>query len=78
MAIPHAVIFIGKTLDLRVVAEGVEKEEQLEVLGRCGCDEFQGYLISRPMNAADTRQFIARAMSAATRQGSLAKAAGGI
>ncbi|MBL8447227.1 MAG: EAL domain-containing protein [Zoogloeaceae bacterium] len=49
MAIPHAVIFLGKSLKLRIVAEGVEAASQFEVLRRCGCDEFQGYWISRPL-----------------------------
>jgi EAL domain-containing protein (putative c-di-GMP-specific phosphodiesterase class I) len=58
MAIPHAVIFLGKSLRLKVVAEGVERASQFDVLRRCGCDEFQGYWISRPMDAAQTRAFI--------------------
>jgi len=58
MAIPHAVIFLGKSLNLNVVAEGVELASQFDVLRRCGCDEFQGYWISRPMDATQTRAFI--------------------
>lgn len=40
-------------LSLKVVAEGVERPEQLEFLKAEGCDEVQGYLISRPVQAAD-------------------------
>jgi len=58
MTIPHAVIFIAKSLGLEVVAEGVELASQFDVLRRCGCDQFQGYWIARPMNAEQTRAFI--------------------
>ena len=49
MAIPHAIIFIGKALNLHIVAEGVETEPEKEILALCGCNEFQGYLFSRPL-----------------------------
>ena len=52
MAIPHAIIFLGKALNLHIVAEGVETEAEREILTVCGCHEFQGYLFSRPMQAA--------------------------
>jgi EAL domain-containing protein (putative c-di-GMP-specific phosphodiesterase class I) len=42
---------LGKSLELRVVAEGVEDDETLEDLGRLECDEVQGYLIGPPMTA---------------------------
>jgi len=58
MVIPHAVIFLGKSLQLSIVAEGVELAGQFEVLRRCGCDLFQGYWISRPLDATQTRAFI--------------------
>lgn len=51
MAITHAVAGLGRTLGLRVVAEGVEHVEELKVLQAIGCDEVQGYLISRPLPA---------------------------
>jgi len=40
-------------LDLRVVAEGVETEAQVELLRRLGCDLIQGHWVSRPMTAND-------------------------
>ena len=48
-AIVSAVIAMGKALNIRVVAEGVETTEQLQFLKEHGCHEFQGYLFSRPM-----------------------------
>lgn len=51
MAITRAVAGLGRTLGLRVVAEGVEHVEELKVLQAIGCDEVQGYFISRPLPA---------------------------
>jgi diguanylate cyclase (GGDEF)-like protein/PAS domain S-box-containing protein len=52
-AIVVAIIGLAHHLGLRVVAEGVETPAQLSFLRDHGCDEIQGYLISRPMPAAD-------------------------
>jgi len=51
-AIVSVVIAMGKALNIRVVAEGVETQEQLNFLTDHGCYEFQGYLFSRPMVAS--------------------------
>jgi diguanylate cyclase (GGDEF)-like protein/PAS domain S-box-containing protein len=51
-AIVGAVIDMGKNLHQRVVAEGVEDEEQLAFLKAHECNEAQGYLFSRPLDAA--------------------------
>jgi diguanylate cyclase (GGDEF)-like protein/PAS domain S-box-containing protein len=48
-AITAAVVSIGHHMQLRVVAEGVETAEQLDILQSMGCDEYQGYLFSRPL-----------------------------
>ena len=46
LAITKAIIALGHSLDLKVVAEGVESTTQLEILRRYHCDEFQGFLFS--------------------------------
>ena len=50
-AITRAIIAMAHGLSLKVVAEGVEHQEQLEFLKAERCDEVQGYLISRPVEA---------------------------
>ena len=50
-AIAAAIITMGKSLDLTVVAEGVETRDQLDFLRAHGCDEFQGYYAHKPMPA---------------------------
>ena len=51
-AIVSAVVGIARALKLRVIAEGVETEDQLSFLRRRNCDAAQGYLFSRPVSAA--------------------------
>jgi len=48
-----AVIQMGKSLKMRVVAEGVETKDQVLVLREMSCAEAQGYYFGRPMNASD-------------------------
>lgn len=52
-AITSAIISMAQKLKLRVVAEGVETSEQMEFLRAQGCNEIQGYLLSRPLPAAE-------------------------
>ena len=47
-AITAAIIAMAHSLNLKVLAEGVETEAQLEFLRRCGCEEVQGYYFNRP------------------------------
>ena len=51
-SIALTVVQIAHTLDLRVVAEGVETEAQRDRLVEMGCDELQGYLFAKPMSPA--------------------------
>ncbi len=44
-----SIIGIAKSFDLKVVAEGVETEDQLSAIGKMDCDVLQGYLLSRPI-----------------------------
>jgi diguanylate cyclase (GGDEF)-like protein len=52
-AIAEAVVLLAHSLNLSVVAEGVETEEQLEFFRRLGCDHIQGYLFSAPVSAVE-------------------------
>jgi len=52
-AIAASVILLAHSMNLKVVAEGVETEEQLEVLRQQGCDYVQGFLFSRPIAAEE-------------------------
>ncbi|MDP1680424.1 MAG: EAL domain-containing protein [Burkholderiales bacterium] len=56
-AIVTAIIAMAHSLNIKVVAEGVETEQQLKFLRSRGCDEYQGYYFSRPVPSAE---FIAK------------------
>ena len=57
-SITKAIIKLGHSLGLKVIAEGVETEEQMEFLRIRHCQEAQGYLISRPIVAEELAEFI--------------------
>ncbi len=54
----HAMINLAHNLHLEVVAEGVETPEQLALLRDFGCDQVQGYLISKPLPLADLVEYL--------------------
>lgn len=49
----ETMVSVGRSLGISVVAEGVETEQQLQLLQRMGCDQIQGYLISTPVPAEE-------------------------
>ncbi len=60
-AIAKAIIALGKSLALDILAEGIETQGQREFLVEEGCDRGQGYLFSKPLPASDLEVFLARA-----------------
>jgi diguanylate cyclase (GGDEF)-like protein len=69
LTIVQAVTRLARVLNVPSTAEGIETEEQLELVRAAGCTEFQGYLFSRPRPAAEVMQLLQsearRAVSAA-------------
>jgi diguanylate cyclase (GGDEF)-like protein len=53
LPIVQTIIHLGRDMGMRVVAEGVETAEQMETLVKMGCYGFQGFLMGRPMEAAE-------------------------
>jgi EAL domain-containing protein (putative c-di-GMP-specific phosphodiesterase class I) len=53
VGITDAIIAMGRTLSLTVVAEGVETKEQAEFLRQRACDEFQGFYFSKAVQPAE-------------------------
>ncbi len=58
-AIATAVISMAHTLNLKVIGEGVEKEDQFEFLQKQGCDYIQGYLFSPPLAVENLEAYLA-------------------
>lgn len=54
----RAIVTLAQTLGLRVIAEGIETETQLDKIRELGCDRGQGYLFARPMNFGDLQEFL--------------------
>ncbi len=70
-AVVTAIISLARALRLNTTAEGIETVEQLVMLKALGCDDVQGYLIARPMPAAEVAPYLSRI------RGELAPAANG-
>ncbi|HHQ42082.1 MAG TPA: EAL domain-containing protein, partial [Chromatiales bacterium] len=64
-AIARAILSLGRSLELEVVAEGVETRAQLELLRAEGCGAAQGYLFSPPVPAAELPEVVRRIERAA-------------
>lgn len=62
-AITRAVIAMSKSMNIQVLAEGVETAEQLQFLLANGCDEVQGYLFSKPVSAAQLEKDMPQILS---------------
>ena len=58
MSIVSSIISLGRDLNLKVVAEGVESEDQAKLLRLLKCDEMQGFLFSKPLPAAEVARLL--------------------
>lgn len=59
LEVVQAIVMLARNLGLKVIAEGVETETQLNELKKLNCDGAQGYLFARPMNFESVREFLA-------------------
>ena len=57
-AIISAIVALSQSLNLDVIAEGVEQREQIDFLLERGCSEMQGFYYSRPLDAASARKLL--------------------
>jgi len=64
-AITQTIVALAHSLGMTVIAEGVETRAQLDFLAAKACDEFQGYLFSRPLPGAELRALLERQRSQA-------------
>ena len=62
----RSIVYMGHSLGLQVVAEGVETHRQLEFLQKSGCDQVQGYLVSRPLTSSQFEDYMDRLTAART------------
>jgi EAL domain-containing protein (putative c-di-GMP-specific phosphodiesterase class I) len=66
-ALTTAIIAMARSLEMGVIAEGVETEDQLALLRSLGCDLVQGFLLARPLPPADFARFLTERESAEPR-----------
>jgi EAL domain-containing protein (putative c-di-GMP-specific phosphodiesterase class I) len=55
-----SIVEIGRSLDIRVIAEGVETMAHAAILRDMGCEGLQGYALARPMPSAHLKEFLCR------------------
>ena len=60
LAVCDVIITMAHRFGMRAIAESVETEAQLELLRSLGCDECQGYLISKPVSADGIKEYLER------------------
>jgi len=63
LAIISALLDLGRGFNLRIVAEGVETQQQLEILQGLDCEEAQGYLFHHPLNPDQATELLNRHFS---------------
>jgi diguanylate cyclase (GGDEF)-like protein/PAS domain S-box-containing protein len=68
LAVCEAIVVMAHKLGLKVIAEGVETQEQCELLKQIGCDYGQGYLFARPMTVDDFEKYLENTSSTGTGQ----------
>ncbi len=64
LPLTRSIVGLARALDLSVVAEGVETEQQVEILTALGCDELQGWLYAPALDAGAFAQYIKRPLRA--------------
>ncbi|BAI76528.1 diguanylate cyclase/phosphodiesterase (plasmid) [Azospirillum sp. B510] len=57
-SVPRAIVGLGRSLGLSVIAEGVETQEQLQLLRDLACESYQGFLFSRPIPADEVERLL--------------------
>ena len=67
IGVTAAVVAMARALHIRSVAEGVEDAATLEMIRAVGCDEIQGFYVSRPLSAGDFEQWLEAGGAAALR-----------
>ena len=68
LAIVRSIIDLAHGIGLQAVAEGVEDQASWDLLAELGCDEAQGYFMSRPLSAADLATWQSTRTSAKSRR----------
>jgi EAL domain-containing protein (putative c-di-GMP-specific phosphodiesterase class I) len=74
LAIATAIIAMGHTMGMKVIAEGVETDQQLEILRRCGCDDFQGFLFSPAVTSDEFQRLLLAEADRVPRPGAVGEA----
>jgi EAL domain-containing protein (putative c-di-GMP-specific phosphodiesterase class I) len=64
IAIVHAVVGLGRSLNIPILAEGVETKAQFDFLAKEGCNEVQGYLTGKPLAISEYAAVIGRKLEA--------------